>query len=296
MRKFLISTVAVFATVSPAFSDAARFDTPQSALDAFIGALDAEDQGKLLDIFGPEAEDLLATGDPDEDRSRRQDVLAMYAEGYRFQPDENGVVILLGEDSWPFPIPISRDAEQWQFDLEAGVEEVAAREIGLNELDVMDLLEAYVDLQAAFRLVDHNGDGVMEFARTIISGPDTRDGLFWPGEDSLVGAALARAAASGWSDGEQDYEPEPFLGYYYTILQGQGTNAPGGAHSYFAGDHMVAGHALLAVPAEYGETGIHSFLIGENGIIYEADFGPETLDRTAEISEYDPGPDWSVAE
>ncbi len=296
MRKSVFSLLFFVATAGPVLSDGARFDTPQTALDAFVEALRTDDQSKLLEIFGPEAEDLIGTGDPAEDQERRQEVLGMYAEGYRFQPEDDGVVLLLGEDSWPFPIPISREEDGWHFDLEAGIEELSAREIGLNELEVIDLLEAYVDLQAAFRLVDHNGDGVMEFARTIISDPDVKNGLFWPGEDSFVGAALARADAAGWSDGEADYDAEPFLGYYYTILQGQGANAPGGAYSYFVGDQFVAGHALLAVPSDYGETGIHSFLVGENGIVYEADFGPETLEQAAEITAYDPGSDWSPVE
>lgn len=296
MRKSVLSALLLVAVTGPALADGARFDTPQNALDAFVDALKANDQGKLLSVFGPDAEDLIETGDPAEDQERRQEVLAMYAEGYRFQPEDDGVVLLLGEDSWPFPIPILRAEDGWHFDLAAGIEELSAREIGLNELEVIELLEAYVDLQAAFRLVDHNGDGVMEFAQTIISDPGKRNGLFWPEEDSFVGAALARAAASGWSDGEVDYEAEPFLGYYYTILQEQGPHAPGGAYSYFVGDRFVAGHALLAVPAEYGETGIHSFLVGENGIVYQADFGPETLSITAEVSAYDPDTNWSPAD
>ncbi|WP_109310484.1 DUF2950 family protein [Ruegeria sp. AU67] len=296
MRRSVISFLLLAATTSPALSDGAQFDTPQTALDTFVGALQANDQSKLLEIFGPEAEDLVGTGDPAEDQERRQEVLGMYAEGYRFQPEDDGVVLLLGEDSWPFPIPIQRAEEGWQFDLEAGIEELSAREIGLNELEVIELLEAYVDLQAAFRLVDHNGDGVMEFAQSIISDPGKRNGLFWPEEDSFVGAALARAAASGWSDGAADYEPEPFLGYYFTILQGQGPKAPGGAYSYFVGDRFVAGHALLAVPSEYGETGIHSFLVGENGIVYEADFGPKTLSVSEEIFAYNPDTNWSPIE
>lgn len=296
MLRSALSVLLIAATTSPALSDIARFDTPQTALDAFVEALKASDQSKLLAIFGPEAEDLIGTGDPAEDQERRQEVLSMYAEGYRFQPESDGVVLLLGEDSWPFPIPILRADDGWRFDLEAGIEELSAREIGLNELEVIELLEAYVDLQAAFRLEDHNGDGVMEFAQTIISDPGTRNGLFWPEDDSFVGAALARAAAYGWSDGEVDYEAEPFLGYYYTILQGQGPNAPGGAYSYFVGDHFIAGHALLAVPSEYGETGIHSFLVSENGIIYEADFGPDTSNIIGEITTYDPDANWLPAE
>ncbi|MCX8954719.1 DUF2950 family protein [Ruegeria sp. NA] len=296
MHKSVLSITLLAMATGPALSDSVLFETPQTALDAFVQALKADDQNKLLEIFGPEAEDLIGTGDPAEDQQRRRDVLGMYAEGYRFQPENDGVVLLLGEDSWPFPIPILQGETGWRFDLEAGIEELSAREIGLNELDVIETLEAYVDLQAAFRLVDHNGDGVMEFARTIISDPGERNGLFWPDEDSFVGAALARAAVSGWSDGEADFEPEPFLGYYFTILHGQGPDAPGGAYSYFVGDRFVAGHALLAAPSDYGETGVHSFLVGENGIVYEADFGPDTLDIFADISTYDPGANWSPIE
>lgn len=296
MHKSVLSITLLAMATGPALSDSVLFETPQTALDAFVQALKADDQNKLLEIFGPEAEDLIGTGDPAEDQQRRRDVLGMYAEGYRFQPENDGVVLLLGEDSWPFPIPILQGETGWRFDLEAGIEELSAREIGLNELDVIETLEAYVDLQAAFRLVDHNGDGVMEFARTIISDPGERNGLFWPDEDSFVGAALARAAVSGWSDGEADFEPEPFLGYYFTILHGQGPAAPGGAYSYFVGDRFVAGHALLAAPSDYGETGVHSFLVGENGIVYEADFGPDTLDIFADISTYDPGANWSPIE
>ncbi len=296
MRGSVFSLVLLATAAGPALSDGARFDTPQTALDAFINALKANDQSELIKVFGPEAEDLIGTGDPVEDRERRQEVLGMYAEGYRFQPDEDGVALLLGEDAWPFPIPILRAEDGWRFDLQAGIDELSAREIGLNELEVIDLLEAYVDLQAAFRLVDHNGDGVMEYAQTIIADPGERNGLFWPEEDGFVGAALARATASGWSDGEVDYEAEPFLGYYFRILQEQGPNAPGGAYSYFVKGHFVAGHALLAVPADYAETGIHSFLVGENGLIYEADLGPETLSISAEISAFDPDADWSPSE
>ncbi|MGI9368552.1 MAG: DUF2950 family protein [Ruegeria sp.] len=297
MRNTLIKSVFLATWVaSPLQAEPATFETPQSALDSFVGALKTDDHDMVLEIFGSEAQELIGSGDPVEDRARRKEVLDMYAEGYRFRPDDEGVVLLLGEDGWPFPIPITQEGEGWQFDIEAGIEEISAREIGYNEIEVIELLEAYVDLQAAFRLVDHNGNGVMEFARTIISDPGARDGLFWPDEESFVGMALARAAASGWSDGEEDYEPEPFLGYYYAVLHGQGPKAPGGAYSYLVGDHMIAGHALLAVPAEYGETGIHSFLVSENGIVYEADLGPETLELAPEISVYDPGEKWTPAE
>lgn len=171
-----------------------------------------------------------------------------------------------------------------------------AREIGRNELAVIDLMHAYVDVQAAFRLIDHDGDGVMEFARAIISSETARDGLFWIDGDGPVGDLLARASARGFSDGAQDQAPEPHLGYLYRILQGQSAAAPGGEMSYLVGDNMVAGHALLAVPAAYGESGVHSFLVNENGILLESDLGEDTLSIAAEITSYDPGAIWTPVE
>ena len=279
-----------------AAADPAVFDTPQAALEAFVAGLEDSDRDALLAVFGPEAEDVLNADDPVENRANRATVLALYREGYRFLPEGEGVTLLLGEDGWPFPIPLARTDGGWQFDLAAGQAEIEAREIGRNELDVLDLLAAYVDLQAAYRLTDHDGDGVMEFAPQIIADPGAFNGLFWPDGDGFVGAILARAALAGWSDGESDFEPEPFSGYYFTILHGQGDAAPGGAMDYMAGGNLVAGHAMLAVPAEYGITGVHSFIVNENGIVFEADFGPDTLAQTADLTVYDPGADWVPVE
>ena len=296
MSRLTCAACAATLLTAAAHAEPASFTTPQDALEAFIAALEAEDRAAILSVFGEDAEEVLYDEDPGENEANRAAVLELYAEGYRFQPDGDGVTLILGAESWPFPVPLAKSGEGWQFDMVAGEAEIEAREIGLNELDVVDMLEAYVDLQAGFRLVDHDGDGVMEFAAQIIADPGERNGLFWPEGAGFVGAVLARAALAGWSDGEEDFEPEPFLGYYFTILQGQGAAAPGGAMSYMAGSNLVAGHAMLAVPAEYGVTGIHSFLVGENGIVFEADFGEETLERTDELTVYDPGPDWAAVE
>ncbi|MDJ0858822.1 MAG: DUF2950 family protein [Dinoroseobacter sp.] len=290
-----IASVAFFLSTA-ALADPATYDSPQAALDAFIKSVENQDQSALLTVFGAGSADLLSSGDPAEDSSNREAVLALYREGYRFRPEESGLTLVLGKDSWPFPIPLTQTESGWQFDIEAGREEVENREIGRNELDVIDLLDAYVDLQAAFRLVDHDKDGVMEFARNIISEPGSRNGLFWPDSPSFVGETLARAELTGWSDGETDFELEPFFGYYYTILHGQGDNAPGGAFSYLAGDNLIGGHAMLAVPAEYGVTGVHSFLVSENGIVFEADLGESTLELTDSMTLYELGPDWEPVE
>lgn len=285
------SAASVLAADGPAV-----YDTPQDALDVFSRALAERDRDEMRVIFGPEAEDLLSTGNEGRDKANRAAVMAMILQGYRFQPDEDRVVLLLGADGWPFPIPLMRVDAGWQFDIEAGRDEVLARRIGLNELDVSVLLEAYVDLQSEFRLTDHDEDGVMEFARAVISEPGARDGLFWPDEGGFVGAALARAAAFGWSDGDKDRSPEPFSGYYFKILHGQTANAPGGEASYLLGDNLVGGHAMLAFPAIYGETGLYSFMVGENGVVLEADLGEDTLGRAAAITAFDPGPEWRVFE
>lgn len=294
MRTGAVLTIAAFLAAAPA--GAAEFAGPQEALDALVAAAEAGDSSALLAVLGEEAQDLVADT-PEERRENRAAFLALYGDGYRFLPVEDGVVeVLLGADGWPFAIPLVRDEAGWSFDVAAGREELLAREIGFNELEVIALMDVYGDLQTAFRLSDHDGDGVMEFARSVLSSADARDGLFWPGDGSFVGERLAMAAAHGWSDGEEHYQPEPHFGYVFRILQGQGDTAPGGAMSYLVNDRMVAGHALLAVPASYGETGVHSFMVAENGEILEADLGPETAERAADITLFAPDGDWAPLE
>ena len=290
----ILSFVAFTGLATTSLAEPATYQSPQDAFDALVGAVETSNLAALETVMGSEDVDLVVSDDRVENRVARELFLALLSDGYRFQREKNGVTLLMGADSWPFPIPIVKRDDGWQFDAVAGREELLARQIGLNELDVMDLMRVYVDLQSEFRLTDHDGDGVMEFAASIISSAEDRNGLFWPG-GGIVGETLARASATGWSDGEQDYEPEPFLGYYFTILNAQGASAPNGAYSYLVGGNLVAGHALLAVPAEYGETGVHSFLIGENGILFLADLGEDTLARAEAIIVYDPDAEWEPA-
>ena len=287
------AALALCLAAAPALADPADYASPQEALDAMIAALEARDRAAGLAVFGPEAEDLIYTGDPELDRTHREAVLDAWGEGYRFAPrPEGGVEILFGADGWPFPIPLVRGASGWHFDIAAGREEIADRQIGLNELDVIALMQAYVDLQAEYRLVDHDGDGVMEFAASIISDDGRRDGLYWDGADSPIGIGLARASADGFNDGVADHAPEPYRGYYFRILDAQGPAAPGGPMSYLVNGHMLSGHALIGFPAVYGETGVNTFLVAENGLILEADLGPDTVSVADAIDAYDPGEDW----
>lgn len=291
----LLMTSLACVTAGSLLAEPASYGAPQDALEAMMGALNASDREAVLEVFGEEAEDYLSDGDPVEDRLNRLTLLGLYQEGYRFEPQEDGsVMIALGQDGWLFPVPVARLSDgTWSFDNKAGREEVRLREIGTNELEIIELLEAYVSIQYDFRQADLDNDGVMEFAQQIISSSaDARDGLFWPEEDTLLGELFARASATGYNDGITDQSPEPFFGYYFRILTGQSEAAPGGAMDYIINGNMVGGHAILAVPAFYGETGIHSFMVAENGVLLEAVLGEDTLTTAAGMDSYDPTEIW----
>lgn len=303
MKQLLATTTAfslLLGTV-PVWADAARFASPEAAVDALEAALDARDREAVLGIFGPESEDILSTGDQTEDREVWGDFLDDLRRIRRLETGPDGAVMLnVGRDNWPFPAPIVETDGMWSFDAEAAREEVLMRRIGGHELAVIEIMERIGDIQASYRRTDHDGDGVMEFAASILSSPGARDGLFWPeeegGQPSPFNGDFARANFFGFSEDGADVEPEPFEGYYFRILQGQGEAAPGGAYSYMIGGNMVAGHALVAYPATYGDTGIMSFMVGEDGVVLEADLGENTLARALEIELYDPGEDWMPVE
>lgn len=268
---------------------------------ALVEALEARDRDALLEVFGSDAEDVVFTEEPARDREIWGGFLAAYDEMHRIARQENGdAVLYVGRDQWPFPVPLVETDNGWQFDAAAARDEILHRRIGRNELEVIDLLEGYVGVQADYRRVDWDGDGVMEFAASILSTPGARDGLYWPPEpgapESPVGDLFARAAAEGYRLDDVEAEPEPFSGYYFRILTAQGENAPGGAFDYVVNGNMVGGHAILAVPAAYGESGIMSFMVAENGLVLEADLGEDTLATATDIVAYDPGPDWRPVE
>ena len=294
----LAATAALLiASAAPLLAAPQSFDSPEAAVDAVIAALEARDKAALVAVFGPEVEDVILTGDDTEDRETWSEFLADYRTLHRIDLNGDTATLEIGRDLWPFPGPIVKDASGWHFDGEAAREEVVLRRIGANELDVIDLLRGYVRAQAAYRAADPDGDGLRTFASAIISDAGTRDGLYWPDEpgapESPIGDFMARAAADGYNVDGTDVEPEPYLGYYYRILTKQGPAAPGGALDYMAGGHMVAGHALIAVPANYGDTGVMTFMVNEAGTVYEADLGDDSLTVAAAIDSFDPGDGWS---
>lgn len=279
----------------------ASYDSPTDAVAALISALAAKDKDAVVTVFGPEFEDLAFTGDEADDLETWREFYQSYRTYHRLDTiDDRRAVLFIGREAWPFPVEVVKSEGKWSFDGEGARDEIVARRIGLNELDVIDTLRRAPIIQDRFRSEDHDGDGVMEFAASILSSPGLRDGLYWPDEpgteESPLGDFIARANADGYNFDGTDQEPEPYLGYYFRILQKQGASAPGGAHDYMINGNMVAGHAAMAYPAAYGETGIMTFMVGENGVVYQADLGPETLVTAGAIDTFDPDETWMPAE
>jgi hypothetical protein len=288
----------LLASAGAATGEPAQFTTPETAVEAVIAALQAEDRAEVLRIFGPENEDILSTGDRETDREIWGQFLRD-AELLREIKEETPgrASLYVGREGSAFPFELAEADGLWSFDGEGAREEIRMRRLDRDELEVIDILGRADEIQAQYRLVDHDGDGVMEFAASILSSPGRRDGLYWPDEPgteaSPYGETIARASLTGYSLDGVDVEPEPLEGYYFVILQGQGPDAPGGAFSYMVGDNMVAGHAVAAFPAIYGETGIMSFMVAEGGVIYEADLGEETLTRAQDITLFNPDDAWT---
>lgn len=290
--------IALLLGTAAAWAAPEVFDSPDAAAAAVAGAIEAQDATKLIAIFGKENEDVVLTGNHGDDRETWRAFLDNYRTFHRVDTDANGEATLyIGRDLWPFPAPIVRSGTGWSFDAASAREEVRLRRIGQNELDVIDLMRKYVRAQATYRAEDPDG-GLPAFAQSILSSPGKRDGLYWPPDpdapQSPIGDFMARAAADGYNLDGTDEAPEPYLGYYYRILTKQGPEAPGGALDYKINGHMVAGHALLAYPADYGETGVMSFLVGEAGNVYQSDLGPETLKIAGAIESFNPGKGWTV--
>lgn len=296
----LLLGAAALALPRMAAAEAMTFQTPEAAVSALIGALDDANKDELIAIFGPESEDVILTGNDAEDREVWSEFLQNQRTLSRILVDGESATLEVGRSLWPFPIPLVKTPAGWEFDAETGREEVLLRRIGQNELDVIDLMAGYVQAQADYRASDPDDDGLRTFAAGVLSTPGTRDGLYWPPEpgapESPVGDFMARASADGYSVGDEDVEADPYLGYYYRVLTGQGASAPGGAFSYMVDGHMLAGHALLAYPAAYGETGVMTFMVGENGVIYETDLGEDTLEVAGAIENFDPGEGWVPVE
>jgi hypothetical protein len=270
------------------------FDTPQAAVDAFVVAANDYDVPTLVAILGPGSDDLITTGDPVQDRNRATAFITKVKqkESVELSKDKKTATLFIGNEEWPVPIPMVKRSGKWYFDTKAGREAILLRRIGSNELDAMAILRGYVDAQREYAATLHDGATVNQYAQKVISTPGKHDGLVWREPDgSLAGPIseeIAKAIAEGYTT-----KGEPFHGYYFKILRGQGRSAPLGQIDFVIHDMMIGGFAMVATPAEYKVTGVKTFIISHDGMVYEKDLGPDELQTFQHMQLYDPDKTWA---
>jgi hypothetical protein len=294
---FVLLAALALATSAVAASAAQRtFASPEDAADALVRALKAHDRAATLAVLGNPG-DWLSSGDATADRSNAQRFIEQYDVKHAIAREGETATLTLGDDDFPFAFPIVQHDGKWHFDTDAGKTELLARRVGTNELSAMQVLQAIVDAEQEYASEDRDGDGVLAYAQRFASSPGKRDGLYWPtkaGEaPSPLGVLVAQAAGEGYKKG--DKAPTPYHGYYYRMLRGQGKNAESGAFDYVLRGRGIAGYAVIAYPAKYGNSGIMTFMVNQDGKIYEADFGPDTKAKADKVQRFDPGPGWSAA-
>jgi hypothetical protein len=272
-----------------------HFASPEQATEALVGAARGDDQQAMLSILGPEADDVLSSGDPVADANARKRFLESYEKKHTLQPaGDDKVVVAIGDDDWPFPIPLVKEADGWRFDTEQGREELIDRRIGRNELAAIKVAQAFVDAQREYYERNPEGGALRGYAQKIASSEGKRDGLYWPekeGEEtSPLGPAMARARAEGYTGAGKG--AVPYHGYYYRILTAQGPHAKGGAYDYVVKGKMLGGFALVAYPAEYGVSGVMTFLVNHDGVVFEKDLGPKTVEQAKAMKRFDPDETW----
>src|SRR6516162_9422065 len=275
---------------------ARTFDSPQQAADVLVDAAARFDVDVLEVIFGPDDEDIVLTGEYPQDRQRALDFAAEAREKKSVSVDPktgSRAFLLVGNEDWPFPVPIVKAGDKWHFDAKAGRQELLYRRIGSNELDAIDICRGYVDAQYQYAYQKREGYNVNQYAQRIISTPGKQDGLAWQNPDGTwggpVGEEIAHAIEQGYSATPQSYH-----GYFFKVLKGQGPAAPLGEMDYVVEGVMIGGFALVAAPAEYGETGVKSFMVSQDGVVYQKDLGPSTLDEFIKMERFNPDEPWTA--
>jgi hypothetical protein len=273
------------------------FATPEQGFEALIAALRKPDFKAVDRLLGPGHQRITDSGDSAADREAAKNFVAQYDARHAIQlQGDTQALLSVGDSDWPMPIPLVKRAQGWAFDADAGEEELIARRIGRNELDAMQVCLAFIDMQLEYASSDHNGNGLLEYAKRVVSTPGKRDGLYWPAKpgepQSPAGPRLAAADVQPTA-GKQS--KKPYHGYYFRILTAQGENAPGGQRDYLVDGRLIGGVALLAWPASYLASGVKTFQCNLDGVIYERDLGPDTASLVRKINAFDPGPGWSRA-
>jgi Protein of unknown function (DUF2950) len=277
-----------------------EFDTPKQAADALIQVAANFDVAAAKEILGPDSEDIVSSEDPVMDKNRALAFAAKAKEKSSIQidkKDSNRAIVLVGNDDFPLPIPIVKRKGKWSFDTKVGREEILNRRIGANELNAIEICRGFDEAQHEYAQEKHDDSKVNQYAQRIISSPGKHDGLAWQNADGTwggpVGEEVAKALEQGYT---QQSKPQPYHGYYFKVLKGQGPAAPMGQMDFVIEGAMIGGFALAAAPAEYRVTGVMTFIVGPDGVVYEKDLGPDTLKTFQSMERYNPDKTWKVTQ
>jgi hypothetical protein len=295
LSSLLVIGVCMQSSAAAPANTAKMFPTPQAAADALIDAAEKFDVPALQQIFGPGGKEIIDTGEP----ARDKETAKQFAEQARTKMDvsidpraKNRAFISVGADDWPFPVPIVKSGKAWAFDSKAGLNEILLRRIGRDELDAIEISRGFVEAQREYALIKRDGSHVNQYAQRLISTPGKRDGLAWQNPDGTwdgpVGENVARAIERGYSTGA-----EPYHGYFFKVLKGQGPAAPLGKVDYVVNGAMIGGFALIAFPAQYRVTGVKTFMVSNDGVVYQKDLGPKTAELAKHIDRYNPDKTWT---
>jgi DUF2950 family protein len=271
------------------------FGSAQEAVDALIAAAEKFDEQKLEAILGPNSYDIIHTGEPIRDKEMAIEFAAQARSKQSLSKNPrnpNRVMLIVGNDAWPFPVPIGKVGSKWYFDTKAGRDEVLIRRVGQNELDAIEICRGYVEAQYEYAMMKHGESGVNQYAQRIISTPGNQDGLAWQNSDGTwggpIGENVAKAIARGYTSRTESYR-----GYFFQVLKGQGPAAPLGELDYVVKGVMIGGFALIAAPAQYRSTGVKTFMVSQDGVVYEKDLGPNTLEIVKRIDRFNPDMSWT---
>jgi hypothetical protein len=277
---------------------AEEFGTAEQAVDALIAALRKDDASTVQTILGTGAEEILHSGDDIADHNNIASFVASYDEAHKLVKAEDGsMTLVVGSSEWPMPIPLVEKAGKWEFDTDAGLDELLSRRIGRNELDAVQVCLAIVDAERDYAAMDPMGVGVPEYAAKFLSDPGKKNGLYWPSKEgepeSPLGELIAEAQEHGYARGSGGGGPHPYKGYYYRILTSQTESAEGGELDYYVNGKMIGGFAVIAYPAEYGNSGIMTFIVSHAGVVYQKDLGELTADKGRSYTKFGPGAGWA---
>ncbi len=288
------------AAEAPAAAKQKEFNTPEQAAASLVEAATVFDLETLKGILGPDSTDILASEDPVMDKERALAFVTKAKEKQVVEIDPKNpkrAILSVGEDGFPLPIPIVKRKDKWSFDTKAGLQEILMRRIGANELDAIGICRGYVEAQYEYAQKKHDDSKVNQYAQRIISTPGKQDGLAWTNAegawDGPVGEEIAKALQQGYANKDA---PQPYHGYYFKVLKGQGPDAPLGQLDFVVGGAMIGGFALAAAPAQYRVTGVKTFIVSHNGVVYEKDLGLKTLDQFQKMDSYNPDKSWKVTE